>query len=87
MSIFVALRKKREHDTTVPYFEICDRPPILEGRDKSITLEDGDCVDACIVSFSNDLTYIIVELYRVSNVDNVAKQELLETFTLPRAGR
>lgn len=87
MSVFILLKKKREHDTSLPYFEVHSSSPALGDRDKLLVLEDGYCADTSNFEFSNDLSYVIVHQYRISNIGGFAHQELLKTYTLPRVGR
>lgn len=84
MPIYVLLKKKREHQTSLPFYEIHQTVPEVAGRDKLVTLEPGDCIDVATFSFSQDLTYLQVMEYRVSNIDGKVKEEFVESYTLPR---
>lgn len=84
MPVYVLLKKKREHQTSLPFYEIHDKAPEVAGRDKLVTLEPGDCIDVAAFSFSQDLTFIQVMEYCISNIDGKAKEEFTESYTLPR---
>jgi hypothetical protein len=84
MSIYVLLKKKREHQTSLPFYEIHDSAPEVVGRDKLMTLEPGDCIDVATFSFSDDLSYLKVTEYCISNDNGKAREQLTESYTLPR---
>lgn len=84
MPVYVLLKKKREHQTSLPFYEIHYKAPEVTGRDKLVTLEPGDCIDVATFSFSQDLTFIQVMEYCISNIEGNVKEEFTESYTLPR---
>lgn len=88
MPIYVVLKKRKEHGIFLPNFDAyTDKPTELEERWKLLELEDGDCVDVAKFSISSDLSYINVLQYRVSNLGGRLKEDMTESYTLPRYGR
>ena len=71
----------------LPNFEsYIEKPELLEEKWKLLTLEPGDYVDVAKFNLSADLTYISVNQFRVSNVDNVLIETPTDNYTLPRWG-
>jgi hypothetical protein len=88
MPIYVVLKKRKEHGIFLPHFDAyVDKPTKLEERWKLLELETGDCVDVAKFSISDNLGYINVLQYRVSNLDGKLKEEMTEAYTLPRYGQ
>jgi hypothetical protein len=82
--------------TYLPTYEIHYEPV----KGKVAELDVGECVDTYKCTLSGAVSYgsgsyedaendpyVTCELYRVSNIDGVAQEELTETFILAREGR
>lgn len=88
MAVYVVLKKRKEQGIFLPNFESYqDKPELEDPKHKLLTLEDGDCVDVAKFNLSQDLTYVHVMQFRVSNLNGKLKEEMLESYTLPRYGR
>ena len=87
MSVYVILKKRKEHGISLPMFQSYqDKPELEDPKHKLLTLEEGDCVDVAKFYLSADLTYISVMEYRVSNLGGVVQETKTESYTLPRFG-
>jgi hypothetical protein len=88
MPAYVVPKKRKEMGAFLPNFEAClDKPVVMEEKWKLLTLEEGECVDVAKFSISDDLSYINVFQYRVSNIKGRLKEEMTENYTLPRHGQ
>lgn len=89
MSVYVYLKRRKDHGIFFPNFEIHAEMPEVEEKEKSRVhaLEDGDCIYVGKFFFSEDLTYINAVHYRVSNIAGRACEEELDRYTLPRFGK
>lgn len=88
MAVYVVLKKRKEQGIFLPNFESYDEEPTLaDPKHKLLTLEDGDCVDVAKFNLSQDLSYLHVMQFRVSNLNGKRKEEMTEDYTLPRHGR
>ena len=81
--VYVLLKKAYVNSIGFPYFEIVPEPPQQLGfADKLATLEPGECVD--VFKSVKTTQGVLVEIFRVSNFDGQAQQELLESFTMEK---
>jgi len=64
----------------LPTYEIHYDP--VQG--KVAELNPDECIDVYKCALSEDGTYVKADLYRVSNVNGVAKEEFTESFLMAR---
>ncbi len=77
--IYVAFHKELDHGKFLPRFTVLTEPP--QHTHRVYKVEPGEYIDAARVSFEDDsMTFTHIELYRVSNIDGQAKQELIESY-------
>lgn len=65
----------------LPTYEIHYEP--VQGK-KVAELDVDECVDTFRCTLSEDETYVTCDLYRVSNINGVAKEDHTESFILER---
>jgi len=81
MSIYVVFQKELDHGKMLPRFQVLTEPPNHTHR--VFALEPGECIDAAQVIFPDDtMSYTRIDLYVVSNIDDQAKTELVESYTM-----
>lgn len=81
MDIFVVFNKELERGKMLPRFQVVFEKPAHDHR--VYKLELGDCIDAAEIHFGDEsMEWIQIDVYRVSNIDGVAKTEFLETYTM-----
>ncbi len=51
---------------------------------KVAELNPDECVDAYKATLSEDMTYVKMELFRISNIEGKAKEEPTESFLIQR---
>ena len=65
----------------LPRFQVVSEKPAHNHR--VYELQPGDCIDAAEIHFGDEsMEWIQIDVYRVSNIDGVAKTEFLETYTM-----
>ena len=87
MSVYVVLKKKQEGTIFLPNFEVHVDLPAMEKHQKLIILNEGDYVDVADFALSSDSKAIVVEQYKVANVNNHPHLEITEKYFLPRFGK
>lgn len=87
MSVYILLKKKQADAIYLPTFEVCSQRPVVEERQKLFSLEEGECIDVADFSILDKDSYIMVQQYRISNLNNQAHQQLTEQYSLPRFGK
>jgi len=82
MGVYVVFQKEPDRGKALPRFVVMPQPPNHTHR--VYKLEPGDCIDAAELHWGDDsMTWTRIDLYRVSNIDNVAEIEFLEAYTMP----
>jgi hypothetical protein len=87
VAVYVVLKRRREDGVALPNFESFIDLPEVDPEHKLLTIEDGECVDVAKFYLSQDKSYVIANQYRVSNIDNQLKEEIIESYTLSRNGK
>lgn len=80
MGIYVVFNKELERGKMLPRFQVFPEKPDYDER--VYKLEPDDCIDAAEIHFGDEsMEWIKIDLYRISNIDGIAKTEFLETYT------
>jgi hypothetical protein len=78
-NIYVVFQKELDHNKRLPRFQVLTEPPNHNFR--VYQLEPGECLDAAQIFFGDEnMTYIRIDSYLVSNVDGQAKTDLVESY-------
>jgi hypothetical protein len=81
MIYWILVKKNFDRGAYVPSYEILTTEP-PEGKKEA--LPPGYYLDLWKCALSTDGSYIIVNQYRVSNIDGVIDEQHTETYTLDR---
>lgn len=82
MPAYVLLKKKIDHGISLPNFELYSHPPPIGEKDKVIVIEDDHYLDVARISLSDDLSYVNVIQYRITNIAEIITEEIIEKYTL-----
>jgi hypothetical protein len=82
MPAYVLLKKKIDHGISLPNFELYSHLPPIEEKGKVVVIEDDYYLDVARITLSDDLSYVNVIQYRITNIAEIITEEVIDRYTL-----
>lgn len=82
--VYVLFKKIVEGGVRLPFYEVYTEEPALDKFQKLITLNQDECVEVAKCYLTEDRKSIEVNTYRISNINNIPNERLVESYLLER---
>lgn len=90
MSLAVHIVLQKEYDLSnrllskYSFYPVAEPPITLPTFAKVVSIQPGEYIDAYECTPNQDFTHVDIRIYRLSNIDGVLQQELLESFFMEK---